>query len=115
MNSRSRQWFKQIGTGLMILVIGIMLVNKTVYTHVHILPDGSVVTHAHPFSKNAESNNNTSHQHSSFDFFLLDLLEVLILCAIAAFVLRRPALTTHFKEVATDRLLPALVPVSTMK
>jgi len=106
-----KKWLKQTGTGLMILVIGVMLLNKTAYTHVHVLPNGSLVSHAHPLSKSTESNNNTSHHHSSLELFLLDSLEVLMLCAIAAFILKRSASTRVFKEAAAQRLYPVQVPV----
>ena len=111
MNIKGKQWLKQIGTGLMILIIGVMLVNKAAYTHVHILPNGSLVSHAHPFSHNAESKNNTSHQHSTLELFLLDILEVLILCTIAALILKPFTSTTIFRMAGSDRLLPVLLPV----
>ncbi len=111
MNSKGRQWLKQIGTALMILIIGVMLINKAAYTHVHILPDGSLVSHAHPFSNSAEKNKNTSHQHSSLELYLLDILEVLILCAIAAFILKPSTSTSIVRKANSDRLLPVLVPV----
>ena len=97
---------------MLILVMGSLLVNQALYTHTHVMPDGSIVSHAHPFSKNAGCNKNTTHQHSSAEFFLLDMLDVLILYAIAAFVLKRSALNTLFREASLDRLLPALVPIS---
>lgn len=106
-----KKWLKQSVTGLMILVIGIMLLNKAAYTHVHILPNGSLVTHAHPLSNSAESKKNTSHQHSSLELFLLDSLEVLILCAIAAFILKQAASTYVFREVALQHLHPVQIPV----
>jgi hypothetical protein len=112
MFSRKRQWIKQLGTGLMILIIGIMLVNKAAYTHVHILPDGSLVTHAHPFSNSNESNKNCPHQHSSLELYLLDTLGVLMLSAIAAFILKQSSSNTSIRVAVTNRLLPALIPVS---
>ena len=111
MNGRGKKWLKQIGTGLMILAIGIMLINKAAYTHVHILSNGSLVTHAHPLSNSAESKKNTSHQHSSLELFLLDSLEILILCAPAAFILKRSASTLLFRELAPQPLIPVQVPV----
>jgi len=96
----------------MILIIGILLVNKAAYTHVHILPDGSLVTHAHPFSNSDESNKNCPHQHSSFELYLLDILGVLMLCAIAVFILKQTSSNTSIRVAVPNRLLPALVPVS---
>ena len=112
MSPRSLQWIKHFGTGLMILVIALMLFNKAAYTHVHILPDGSLVTHAHPFSNQADGKKTTSHKHSSIEFFLLNLLEVLLLSALTASLLIYSISTTRFRLPVPGQLLPALVPVT---
>jgi hypothetical protein len=112
MNSRNGQCLKQAGTSLLILIMSIMLVNKASYTHVHILPDGSLTSHAHPFSKSAENNKNTPHQHTSLELYLLDVLQVLMLSAVAAFILKNSVLNTTFRESTENRLLPSRAPVS---
>ncbi|MBE9517401.1 MAG: hypothetical protein IMY68_02490 [Bacteroidetes bacterium] len=112
MKGKAHILYKRITLAMIILVMGCLLVNQALYTHTHVMPDGSIVSHAHPFSKNAGCNKNTTHQHSSAELFLLYLLNVLILCALAAFVLKRSASTNLFREASLDRLLPALVPVS---
>ena len=112
MSSRKRQWLKQTGTGLIILLMGIMLLNKAAYTHVHILPDGSLHTHAHPFSNHPEGKKTASHQHSSLEIFLLDLQDVLLLSALSVSVLRFSNLPTVFRERYRGRLLPARVQAS---
>lgn len=109
MNGKGRKWLKQIGTGLMILIIGVMLINKVAYTHVHVLPNGSLVSHAHPFSNSAESNKNSSHQHSSLELYLLDILEVLIFSVIATIILKPSTPTFISREANSYRLLPVLV------
>jgi len=109
MKGKAHIFFKRITLAMLILVMGGLLVNQALYTHTHVMPDGSIVSHAHPFSKNAGCNKNTTHQHSSAELFLLNLVDVLIFCAIAAFFLKRSASTTHIKEASSDRLLPALV------
>jgi len=93
-------------------MMGIMLFNKAVYTHVHILPNGSLVTHAHPISNSADNSKNTSHQHSSLELFLLDLLELIILCAIAVFIFQSMAPASTSRKATRNRLLPTLVTVS---
>ncbi len=96
----------------MILVMGIMLLNKAAYTHVHILPDGSLHTHAHPFSNHADGKKTASHQHSSLEILLLDLQDVLLLSALTVSVLSFSGSGTLFRETYRSSLLPALVPVS---
>jgi len=112
MKGKAHILFQRITMALLILVMGSMLVNQALYTHTHVMPDGSIVSHAHPFSKNAGCNKNTTHQHSSAEFFLLNLMNVLILCAIATFVLKSSALITLIRQASSDHLLPALVPLS---
>ena len=55
------RWHRILGKstiGLLILVMGCLLVNQAIYTHTHVLPDGSLVSHAHPFSKKTDRKRN---------------------------------------------------------
>ena len=98
--------------GLLIMVMGCLLVNQALYTHSHILPDGSIVSHAHPFNKTQESKHGAAHQHSSLEFKLLDQLNVLIFSVSAAFLLKACNAASTFWERTNLRLLPSLVPFS---
>ena len=100
---------------LLIVIMAALMINRILYTHIHVLPDGSVVTHAHPFSKSTEGNSRSSHQHSNTELFLLDQLDILMLFVSAAFVLKPFAASTGFNEPATDRLRPAFVPHSPVR
>jgi len=73
----------------MILVMSAILVNKAVYIHVHVMPDGSVITHAHPFNKNADSDAGKSHHHSNLEFFMFQGLEILMLFAVLSAGLKK--------------------------
>ena len=103
---------KQLAAGLMIALISLLLVNRAVYIHIHVLPDGSVHSHAHPFSKNPDSSKGTGHQHSSLEFFLLDQLDILafIICGLLA--LKAYARSISIEGQVIEQLLPALVPIS---
>lgn len=103
---------KPILTILLIAVITALMINRVVYSHIHVLSNGSLVSHAHPFSKSAESKPDSSHQHSNIEFFLLDQLDILILCATAAFVLKQFSKSSRFNQTAPVHLLTALVPNS---
>lgn len=76
--------WKKLATGLLILVMGSLMLNQALYTHNHVLPDGSIVSHAHPFNKSQESKQDASHQHSTLEFFLIQNLLLLFLVALAA-------------------------------
>ena len=97
---------------LLIVAMAALMINRIVYTHIHVLYNGSVVTHAHPFSKSTEGNPDSSHQHSNPELFLLNQLYPLILFVSAAFILKLFAASTGFIEPATERLFTAFVPHS---
>jgi len=97
---------------MLILIMGIMLINKAIYTHVHVLPDGSVIVHAHPFSKNTENNKGNSHHHSNLDIFLLEMMNVLILSTIITITLKLFAQSAQFNPPTEEQLFPSLIPLS---
>lgn len=97
---------------MMIAVIAALMINRVVYTHIHVLSNGSLVSHAHPFSKNTEGKSDAGHQHSTIEFFLLDQLDILILCVTAAFVLKQFSKSSPFTEPSRGPLLTALIPIS---
>ena len=100
---------KSLSMGLMILVMGAMLINKAVYIHVHVLPDGSVVTHAHPFSKKSENGRQSGHQHSNLEFFLLDQLNLLIISAGVVLLVKNLSAGSRLMVQVSDPLLPSLL------
>ena len=69
----------KIFTFLMIGVIGMLVVNKVVFLHVHKLSDGTIVEHAHPFDKSTDSKPFKSHHHSNAGFFFFENLNILFL------------------------------------
>ena len=103
---------KQLGVILMILVITALLVNKAVYIHVHVMPDGTVLTHAHPFNKTADSTQGKSHHHSNLELFMLLTLEILILSSamVLALMIFSQAIENRWFIEEYDVL--ALIPIS---
>lgn len=103
---------KRLTVGFMILVMGALMVNKAIYTHVHLQPEGSVHSHAHPFNKSTENKSSSSHEHSSSELILLDHLDILMLFISAAFVLIQLASNSGFQETTNDRLRSAFIPLT---
>jgi len=68
-------------TLLMIGIMGILIVNKTVFLHVHKLDDGTIIFHAHPFDKSKDSKPYKSHHHSKTGFLFFQNLNILFLIA----------------------------------
>ena len=73
-----------IAIALLIIVLAISI-NNSLFIHSHILPDGEVIQHAHPYntSENPESPFKT-HHHSSFEILLLNNLFSFLWIIIAA-------------------------------
>ncbi|PVX51921.1 hypothetical protein C7377_0214 [Balneicella halophila] len=54
-------------------LLGIILlfaVSKSSYTHSHILADGTVITHAHPYDKGSDKEPFKTHHHNYFEFLI---------------------------------------------
>lgn len=97
---------------MLIAVITALMINRIVYTHIHVLSNGSLVSHAHPFSKNAEGTPDSSHRHTNIEFFLLDQLDILMLFVSASIVLKQFSQSSLQNEPAQGPLLTAFVPIS---
>lgn len=59
-------------------VVGLLTLNNALFMHIHKLPCGQLVVHAHPFaSTNQSSNDQPSHQHSKVELLVFDSLLLL--------------------------------------
>jgi len=63
---------------LSIAVISLLTVNNALFIHSHRLPDGSIVTHAHPFKKSSDTDPFKSHRHNQGEYMLIQLLKILL-------------------------------------
>ena len=79
--------FKNLFIGALIVIVGLLTVNNSIYLHTHKLADGSIVTHAHPFDKTKDSAPIKSHHHTKPEFFLLQNLQLLFLILFAPLIL----------------------------
>lgn len=96
---------KSILSILLIAVLTTLILFRVVYVHIHILPDGSGISHAHPYSKSSPGNPDTGHQHSNMELLLLDQLDTLMLVGIAVFVLKQFATFNSLQKPVTEHLL----------
>jgi len=85
----AHKW-KRLTVILMIAVMAGLTVNNMAYIHVHNMPDGTLVTHAHPFNKKTENGQGTSHSHSEAGFLFFQDLQLLFLILAGIICLRRP-------------------------
>lgn len=101
---------KRLITGLLVLIMCLFTANWALFTHVHVLPDGSVVSHAHPVSKQTDNSGDNNHQHSSLEIFVLDQLNVLILGVSMIYALTAYTRPVTFPYLAEDLQLSPLSP-----
>ena len=69
------------------VVFAFQVYSKALYQHTHKLADGSVVTHAHPFNKSSDNSPFKSHNHRSFEYFILDHANLLFAISIISLLL----------------------------
>jgi len=67
-------------------MIFILIANRGIFMHTHVLANGSIVAHSHPYDKSENSGSSQSHQHTGIEFIFLDNLNILFLSFIAAFI-----------------------------
>jgi hypothetical protein len=69
------QNFNMLRRGYIMILLGMMLMlmlNNAFFRHIHVLPDGSLIEHAHPFSGFTGNSNENSHNHSDTEILILD-------------------------------------------
>jgi Na+/melibiose symporter-like transporter len=58
---------------LTLVAVLLVIVNNSVFVHTHILQDGRIVEHAHPYNSSDKSpGSKQPHHHSNQEFLLLD-------------------------------------------
>ncbi len=62
---RLQSWLRILALGLF-FVFSATLVNKALFQHSHLMPDGTVVVHAHPFERGDDSQTPENHHHDCF-------------------------------------------------
>lgn len=65
-----------------ILSITIILANNIFFMHMHKLPDGAIIIHAHPYQKSSDTAPIKHHHHSKTDLFFIQNIHLLFFAAI---------------------------------
>jgi hypothetical protein len=63
--------YRNVTVGLLLVIFCFIIANNVFFVHVHRLPDGSTVKHAHPYQKNKELPGK-QHQHSSVELVVIE-------------------------------------------
>ena len=67
----------KISFAILFSIIALLITNNALFLHSHYLIDGTVITHAHPFKKSADSGPYRSHNHTNAELILLENLQLL--------------------------------------
>jgi hypothetical protein len=86
MNTGTRNTITRISAYFMLLLISCLIANNALYIHRHIGEDGSVVSHAHPYSKHNDSVPGNKHEHSKSELVFIGLTDILVLVAIVSII-----------------------------
>ncbi|MDP3431525.1 MAG: hypothetical protein Q8T04_00965 [Bacteroidota bacterium] len=62
---------------LILGLMGLLIINKAVFLHSHVLANGTVISHAHPYQSTDDSKPFQSHHHTKAAFFLFDTIQLL--------------------------------------
>jgi hypothetical protein len=65
------------------IAVAFQIFNNSVYQHSHILPDGTIVIHAHPYNKTADNSPLKKHNHTISEIQILQNFEILFILLIA--------------------------------
>lgn len=66
---------------LLLATVGLICANKVFYKHTHVLADGRIVSHSHPYDKKEDSGPFKKHSHSDFEFIIYEKLKILFFVA----------------------------------
>ena len=90
MSGKAHIILKRATLGLLICVLGTLLLNRVLFMHAHVMPDGSITCHAHPFDRSQETDTGLSHQHTGLEYTLLENLGLLFFLIVLGLVFRNP-------------------------
>lgn len=62
---------------LLIAVMAMLTFNQSVNLHTHILNDGTIISHAHPYQKTNDTGPVTSHSHNMKEFTFINQQTIL--------------------------------------
>jgi len=75
-NVKSRSAIRIVMVWLTLVSLTLLLINNSVFLHIHKLDDGSIISHAHPFkTSDKTSSGEARHQHSLNEILIYQILD----------------------------------------
>lgn len=73
-------YFSRLASIFLLAIVLFIVANSVVNRHVHVLSNGMVVEHSHPFGDDGgDSSSTASHKHTKFDMYHFNLLSCFFL------------------------------------
>lgn len=72
-----RQYLKQALGYIVLISLVLQIVTRVTSTHIHILADGNLIAHTHPYHHHEDSKDSPQHRHESKELFFFEHFEVL--------------------------------------
>jgi type III secretory pathway component EscU len=98
---------------LLVGIMVIMIANQTVFIHSHVLSNGQVISHAHPYDKNDDTKPFKSHHHTKSEILFLENVKILfpvIFLLLTVFIFLQKA--KHFIYPSFN-IYPAIILIKT--
>jgi len=105
-----REIQKQVCFALL-LVVAILMFNNATNRHKHLLANGQTIVHAHPFSKQQDSNPLKKHTHTDSELLYISLINnllSLVLLVVFSFILIKTILK-EFLFLYSNRIYFSLI------
>ncbi len=94
---------------LLALLVGFLVVNKTIYIHSHQLEDGTLITHAHPFNRAAEDAPCKTHHHTVTALLYISSIDQIVPIMLVSLGVALLAVRVWFRTISAAS--PLLQPV----
>ena len=65
-----------------VIMILMITLNNALFLHKHILPNGDIIVHAHPYHKSSDNSPFQSHHHSAKELFIISGIAILYLISV---------------------------------
>ncbi len=66
--------------------MSLLILNKAVFMHAHIMADGTIVAHAHPYDKSDDSKPFKTHHHTTAGLLFFQNLTILFFAAFLIYI-----------------------------
>jgi hypothetical protein len=87
----------------LVILMSMLVLNNIIFIHSHILPNGRIITHAHPYNPWKDSSSKAMHSHSANEFIHLSHLQILFLSSLFSFLF----ITGNAIRLTAENQIPA--------